>query len=245
MFQFRPTGSVSGGFCRYVMRNVMRDKEMMEIVKEIELFIQYGVAEDMRTRAVNVLDRYRQNAVALRLLHEFYRSLPEAREEPVLRMVQIDSHQGVLLLGVITVSYHYLYLVTADEVIFLGEKGQEVEDDVVAFFGYPDTEELHKICRNLSELEDYNSHSRSGRMKCPVCSVLEEEYHHLGCSVEVCPWCGGQLNRCNCRFDQLGVEQISNEEEVLKFRQLLVAKGRIRFAREQSPSYPSAGDGLD
>lgn len=227
-----------------VMRNMMRDKKKVEIAKEIELFIQYGVLEDMRTQAVNVLDRYRQDIVGLRLLREFYRSLPEAREEAVLRVVQVGSHQGVLLLGVITVSYHYLYLVTADEVIFLGENGREAVDDIVAFFGFPDTEELTKTCRNLSELEDYNSDNRSGKMKCPVCSVLEDEYHYLGCSAEVCPWCDGQLSRCNCRFDQLGIEQISNEEEILKFQQLLVAKGRIRFAREQSPSYPSAGDGL-
>lgn len=223
----------------------MRDKEMMEIIKDIELFIQYGVADDMQIQAVKVVERYHQDAVVLRLLYEFYRSLPEAREEPVLRVVQIDSHQGVPLLGVLTLSYAYLYLITGDEVLFLGEKGQDLDDEVLEFFGYPDNEALNKACQQLSELEDFSSHDQPGRMVCPVCSVFEGEYHQLGCPVEVCPWCDGQMNRCNCRFDQLGIENISDEDEVIRFQQLLVAKGRIRFVREQAPAYPSAGDCLD
>lgn len=216
---------------------------MQEIVRETKLFIQYGVVEDVRNRAMEVVDKYSQDSVALRLLHEFYRSLPEAREEPVVRVVQIDSRQGVLLLGVLTLTYEYLYLVTETEAILLGERGQEVEDDVLVFFGYTDNAGLSKACENLSGLEDYSSHSQSGRMKCPVCLVLEGEFHHLGCPVEVCPWCGGQLNRCNCRFDQLGIERIRDENEVDRFRQLLIAKGRIRFTGEQAPSYPGIGDG--
>lgn len=224
---------------------MLRDTEMMKLGKEIELFIQYGVVEDMQARGVEVVDRYRLDPVALRLLHEFYRSLPEAREEPVVRVVQIDSRQGVLLLGVLTVSYEYLYLVTETEMIFLGERGQEVEDDVLEFFGYADNAELSKACRSLLKLEEYSSQGCASRVNCPVCSVVEGEFHQLGCPVEVCPWCGGQMNRCNCRFDQLGVERIGSEEEVGRFRQLLVAKGRIRFAREQAPAYPGLGDGPD
>ena len=86
----------------------MHDKEMNALRKEIELFIQYGVTEDMLSRALALVAQYKQDRVALRLLHEFYRSLPEAREEPVLKLVQIDSHQGVLLLGVISQNYEYL-----------------------------------------------------------------------------------------------------------------------------------------
>lgn len=223
----------------------MRDKEMMEMVKEIWLFIQYGVAEDMQARAVEVVDRYRQDAVVLRLLHEFYRCLPEAREEPVLRVVQVESNQGIPLLAMVTSSHAYLYLITEDEILFLGENGQEVEDDILAFFGYADHEELNRACSQLTELEDLSSESKLGKMICPICAVLEGEFHQLGCPVEVCPWCGGQISRCNCRFDQLGVEQINEEEDISRFQQLLVAKGRIRFVRGQSPSYPSAVDGMD
>ncbi len=222
----------------------MRSKEMIEQIKEIGLFIQYGVAEKMQDQALEVVEQYRQDADVLRLLHTFYRSLPEAREEPVLRVVQIESQQGIPLLGVLTTSYAYLYLITQEEIVFLGEKGQEVEADILAFFGYAGNAELSRACRNFSELEDYSSHGCFDRVACPICKVLEGEFHQLGCPVEVCPWCGGQISRCNCRFDQLGVEQISAEEEVLRFQQLLAAKGRIRFAREQAPAYPSAGGDL-
>ena len=215
---------------------------MSTILKEIELFVQYAVAEDMIDQAIALVAQYQHDRVALRLLHEFYRSLPEAREEPVSRLVLIDSHQGVLLLGVLTANFEYLYLVAEREVVFLGEKGETIESEILSFFGYTGQDEFDKACLHLQELEEYRSESRLAKMKCPVCSVFEGELHQLGCPVEICPWCDGQLSRCNCRFDQLGVEKIGDEEDVLKFRQLLVAKGRVRFIREQAPSYPGAGD---
>jgi len=215
---------------------------MSTILKEIELFVQYAVAEDMMNQAITLVNQYQHDRVALRLLHEFYRSLPEAREEPVSRLVQIDSHQGVLLLGVITANFEYLYLVTEREVVFLGEKGTAIENEILSFFGYTGQDQFDKACLHLQELEEYRSETRLGKMKCPVCSVLEGELHQLGCPVEICPWCDGQLSRCNCRFDQLGVENIDVEEDLLKFQQLLVAKGRIRFIREQAPSYLRAGN---
>ena len=131
---------------------------------------------------------------------------------------------------------------TEREVVLLGEKGEAVENDILSFFGYADQGEFDKACLHLQELEEYRSEIRLAKMKCPVCSVYEGELHQLGCPVEICPWCDGQLNRCNCRFAQLGVEKINDEEDVLKFQQLLVAKGRVRFIREPAPSYPSAGE---
>ena len=220
----------------------MRDKKMTELAKEIELFIQYGVREDKQPDALKLLDSYRLDPVGLRILQEFYRSLPEAREEPVLRIVLIESHQGILLLGVLAGSFEYRYLVNETEVVYLGEKNEDLDEEILEFFGYKDNQELAKSCRHFSELEEFRSHSRSGKMCCPVCSVLEGELHQFGCPVEVCPWCGGQLNRCNCRFDQLGVEQIADDEEIGKLEKLLLAKGRIRFAGEHAPAYPTAGN---
>lgn len=221
---------------------MLRDTEMRKMQQETELFIQYAVPEEMRKQAVALIVNYREDQQAMRLLHEFYRSLPEAREEPVIKLVQVDSHQGVLLLGAITINYAYLYLVTPAEVIFLGEKGEEIEHDVVSFFGYTDKDELSKACQNLADREIYQSVDHAKKILCPICLVFEGELHQLGCPVEVCPWCDGQLHRCNCRFDQLGVEVISDEKEILQFQQLLAARGRIRFTREQAPAYPSAGD---
>lgn len=220
-------------------------KKITTLIDEIKLFLQYAVPEERYAGALMLVERYRQDIPALRLLREFYRSLPEVREDPVVRIVELAANQGVLLLAALTDAYNYLYVVDAEQVLYIGENGREIEEDALAFFGYPAQEDFRRACRQVRELEDYGSPGPSARVKCPVCSVLEGEYHQFGCPVEVCPWCQGQMNRCNCRFDLLGVAEIDDEEEIGRFHRLLIDKGRIRFSRQQAPAYPCAGDGLE
>jgi hypothetical protein len=35
--------------------------------------------------------------------------------------------------------------------------------------------------------------------RCPACGAKAGDYHVLGCDVEQCPYCGGQLISCDCR----------------------------------------------
>jgi hypothetical protein len=77
---------------------------------------------------------------------------------------------------------------------------------------------------------------------CPACYAVTGEVHELGCPVELCPWCGGQLIHCACRYDQLGLDAISSEEELLQFEVILEERGRIPYSPEQRPSF--AADGL-
>ena len=42
---------------------------------------------------------------------------------------------------------------------------------------------------------------RSGR--CGDCGVEVGGLHHLGCDIQCCPCCGGQLISCGCRWDEL------------------------------------------
>lgn len=86
--------------------------------------------------------------------------------------------------------------------------------------------------------EEYEPVNATGSKFCPVCSAAEGEYHLLGCPVEICPWCDGQLSRCSCRFAQLGVDMLEDEKELEELERLLKEKGRIPYAREQRPSYP-------
>lgn len=39
---------------------------------------------------------------------------------------------------------------------------------------------------------------------CGDCGVHRGGLHHLGCDVQRCPVCGGQMMSCGCRFDEDG-----------------------------------------
>lgn len=221
-------------------------EKIENIFKEVELFIQYGVQEQEQQDALELLMKYSNDLLGLQVMKAFYSSLPESREEAIGRIAVIEKREDIFLLTLSTASHSYLYLATEQKAILLGQYGQEiVEPDMLALFGYPDARVFFRKYPDPERCQEYASMRGAGSNFCPVCSAAAGEYHLLGCSVEVCPWCEGQFSRCGCRFEQLGLEALEDEEELEELERILQAKGRIAYAPAQCPSYPSAADEQD
>lgn len=216
-----------------------------QLIGEIKLFIQYSVPENEIQEALALVDRYQDNAFILRLFREYYSNLPEAREESVVKITRLLDQQGVHLLVVTTATFSYLYAVSAEHVLLLGEYQQEIATEVLSFFGFTSQEEFLNLCLPVKNLEEYAATGTAEKAICPVCGVSEGEIHLLGCSVEICPWCEGQLSYCNCRFEQLDTDAIDDEEQLETFYDLLAARGRIPYQKDQAPGYPGTSGGLD
>jgi len=220
-------------------------QQLDKLIEEIKLFIRYAVPEEELGEAGALVARHRHHRRILNLLREYYVALPDAREEAVTRITKLLQRQGVCLFVLSTTSTAHLYAVSVDEVVWLGEYPGELDAEVLAFLGFSHQVEFKKICVPISDLEAYAGGVKDKSGECPACGVEEGEYHLLGCSVEVCPWCDGQLNKCNCRFEQLEADMVDNEEQLERFLDLLTAKGRIPFQEEHAPYYPGTSDGLD
>lgn len=212
--------------------------------QEIENLMEYAVPEELMDEALDLLDIYRNDRIALELLREFYRFLPEAKNDLVREIRLAARKQGVLLLMAITGEARYFYLVSSEGVEFQGRVAEGVYDnEILDFFGYESREELQKESRVHEKYEIYKPID-SDESICPACHAATGELHELGCPVELCPWCGGQLVYCTCRYDQLEVESMSTEEDIRRFEEILEERGRIPYSPEQRPNFPDEGPGV-
>ena len=220
-------------------------KSELEAISTEEL-VGYVVSEEEREAALAVLRKYAQHPATLQLLRHYYLTLPEAREEMAIEVRILAQKQGHYLFALQTSDHEYLYISSEEETLFIGELENGLQDkSILNFFGFKSADAFTAaVAQQAGDAPTSQDSKKPGRGtdSCVACGVGEGEFHLLGCPVEQCPWCDAQLSRCNCRFDQLGVEQIEDEGMLDYFEELLEKKGRVVFKRSQNPSYPTAGD---
>jgi hypothetical protein len=212
-----------------------------ETKRAIREAMEYAVPENDRDEAEDVLDIYREDRIALALLHEFYSHLPDAQDDWIREIRVVNRHRGLFLLAAMTPQKQYLYLLSSEGLEFQGSMTDGyLAEELLDFFGYDSAEAFKAVCASPQTLPIYEPLQMDEDI-CPACHAVASELHELGCPVEICPWCGGQLIYCDCRYEKLGLDSISSEAELLQFEALLEERGRIPYSQEQRPSF--AGDG--
>ncbi len=215
---------------------------LKKLLDEIELLVPYAVPVEDHKTAFDLLEKYKEDTFALGVIKDFYTTLPDALEEALVKISVVEEKEQVFLLLLGTTDHYYLYLTNDEGGLFLGEwKDGLLDKHVLSFFDYPDAKGFKKVNSSMEGCREYRSLERMDEEVCPSCGVKTSSLHTLGCPVEVCPWCGGQLNHCNCRFEQLGVEELDDEKKLAEFEGKLEKKGRIAYAKEQRPTFMKSG----
>lgn len=218
--------------------------KLSEQRKAIYEAMEYAVPEGMTEAARDVVDIYRDDQLGLAMLHEFYSYLPEGNEALVREIKTVAQQRGIFLLAAMTGADGYLYLVSSEGIEFHGSlKDGYLAVELLDFFGFEDPESFKKHCASPEALPAYEPIQIDADI-CPACHTSSGQLHELGCPVEICPWCGGQLIGCDCRYEQLGLEAITTDEELDRFEVKLEERGRIPYSREQRPSFADDGPGV-
>ena len=218
-------------------------KTLADCRKDIQFLMKYAVPEDQIEMAEALLKRYEADIIALNLLYSFYVHLPEGMDDSVKDLRLLTRRQGVFLLCVSTGNgMHYLYVVNNEAAHIIGTLAEGIIDrELLDFFGYADNREVLAATREPEKLREYEPYTADSRL-CPSCQVAEGEFHTLGCPVEICPWCSGQLTYCNCRFTKLDIDAMDKLSQIEKLHELLEETGRIAYKREHGPGYPTMED---
>ena len=215
-------------------------KTITERKSDIQFLMKYAVPEDQVDAAETILEKYAADIIALNLLHSFYVNLPEGKDDSVKTLRLLTRRQGVFLLCVSTGNgLNYLYLVNREAAHIIGTLSEGIIDrELLDFLGYADNKEVLSLTEKPEKLQEYESYAVDTNI-CPSCHVAVGEFHTLGCPVEICPWCSGQLTYCNCRFTRLDIDTMDKVSQIEKLLELLEEAGRIAFKKEHSPGYLS------
>ncbi|RUM47975.1 MAG: hypothetical protein DSY80_00360 [Desulfocapsa sp.] len=217
----------------------MLNAEYLDKVKEeIVVLIPYAVSPEQLDRARSFVEIYAEDYFALGIIKDYYQTLPDAREEALIKISVLEEKEQVFLMLLSTADHHYFYVTNDEESLFLNEWDKGLDDkQLLNYFGYTDSKSFTDAHPDKEKCREYKPLERMDEDLCPSCGVRTGSMHTLGCPVELCPWCGGQLNHCNCRFEQLDVEELTDEIMLEKFAEKLETKGRVAYSSEQRPTF--------
>jgi hypothetical protein len=219
--------------------------ELKKQRRHIRDLMPYAVPEDRLDAARDLLLVFREDPLALAVLREFYSYLPDAREDWIRELRLVARKQGIFLLAAVTGTDVYLYLVSSEGIDFHGSLLDGYLDrGLLEFFEFPDPETFAEKAKSPDNFPLYTP-LQADADTCPACHAQAGELHELGCPVEICPWCGGQLIHCSCRHDKLGLEEITDNGDIERFAAMLEQKGRIAFSPEQRPDFTDDGEGVE
>lgn len=207
---------------------------------DLDLLMEYAVPAADRDKAKELVRKHETDTIALNVFEAFYGFLPEAQDDAIKILRLLARTQGTFLLAATTGLDNYLYLATSEEASLIGVHAEGILDqEVLAFFGFKDNKAFLTKTSPLDQFPVYVPATLQPDI-CPVCNAAHGELHTLGCPVEICPWCNGQLTQCPCRFSQLGLKHVFTERDFEVFAKKLQKKGRVPFdAEEHRPGYLS------
>ena len=205
---------------------------------EVRTLMDYAVPEELQAEALELLDKHGADVIALNIFHAFYSFLPEGDDDAIRTLRLLFCKQGAFLLCAGTGLSDYLYLATSENAVFLGPLAEGVVDpEVLEFIGVADQETFIRKYGDPADFSEYSPAYLNNDL-CPVCLIANGELHVFGCSVEVCPWCSGQLTYCDCRFSRLELDKLDSEKLIDDLLEQVSEKGRIPFdATKHRPAY--------
>ena len=209
----------------------------------ILLLMNYAVPTEHMDEARQLLDRHQTDTIAMNLLNAFYSYLPEGLDDCVRELRLLTRRKGAFLLAAVTHNSTYVYLATAENAEFLGDLKDGIWDvEIRDFFELGSRESFLK---KTAEINEFPVHApiHQDEQLCPICAAANGEEHILGCPVEVCPWCSGQLTSCHCRFEQLDRDSLLGDHELASLEKKLQNKGRIPYdSTQHRPTYPATDE---
>ncbi len=219
--------------------------ELQEKRRRIRELMRYAVPDNRMEQAGDLLLLFQDDRMALTVLDEFYSSLPDARDNWIKELRLVAGKTGIFLFAAVTPLDAYLYLTSSEGIEFHGSLQEGYLDrDLLDFFDFSSAEQFSEAAADVEEFPLYEP-LQTDIDTCPACQAATGELHELGCPVEICPWCGGQLIRCECRFTRLGQEELADEQDIVRFEALLNQKGRLAYSPEQRPSFADEGTGVE